>query len=134
MPLKYTFLVFFEKSLKPKNAYLGAFSDKKGKNDYGFGEKMKSLLYKSILFFLGDSEKELGAHFFGGCYPFGPISSHLDDPNYYFNQLLSILQIYIRTFLLKFISTPIFEFSNTPYCTVTPISWAVTHFAQTILG
>ena len=60
--------------LKVKNSYLGGFSVKNEKNEYVFGKEMKSLLCKStLIFFLGGSEKELGAHlyFFGGT-PSGP--------------------------------------------------------------
>ena len=55
---------FFGKKWKVKNAYM----------DLDLERKLKSLLYKSTLIFcLGGSEKELGAHlyFFGGT-PLGP--------------------------------------------------------------
>ena len=66
--------MFFRKNLKVKNAYLGGFSVKNERNEYVFGKEMKSLLYKcTLIFFLGGSEKELGAHlYFLGCTPSGP--------------------------------------------------------------
>ena len=58
MPLKYAFLGFFEKNLKVKIAYLGGFSANNEKNRHIFGEKNKSLFYKSALTFsLGGLEK-----------------------------------------------------------------------------
>ena len=46
------FLGFLRKNLKVKKAYLGDFSAKKEKKNYGFGKQMKSLLYKSVLVFI----------------------------------------------------------------------------------
>ena len=45
------FLGFLRKNLKVKKAYLGDFSAKNEKNNYGFGKQMKSLLSKSVLRF-----------------------------------------------------------------------------------
>ena len=44
-------LGFLRKNLKVKKAYLGDFSAKNEKNNYGFGKQMKSLLSKSVLRF-----------------------------------------------------------------------------------
>ena len=45
------FLGFLSKNLKVKKAYLGNFSAKNEKNNYGFGKQIKSLLSKSMLRF-----------------------------------------------------------------------------------